>query len=157
DEIQTHLDQKVEALVASGVPRDEAEQAARRAFGNVAQIEAASRDVWRRPRIDDLVADAGFALRHLRRSPAFAAGPVLSLAIGIGANVGVFTVINALLLRRLPVDHPSALVSFTRDDAETGIPNPLTFAEYAELSKRTSTFAGLLAHSSGDGSLKAGT
>src|SRR5262249_42038588 len=67
------------------------------------------------------------------------------------------TVINALLLRRLPVDRPSALMSLSRQDAETGLPSPLTFAEYVELSKRTSTFAGLLAHSGGDGSLKVGT
>jgi predicted permease len=157
EEIQAHLDQKIEALIASGLARDEAERAARRAFGNVTQIEEAGRDVWRRPRIGDLAADLGYALRYVRRRPVFAMVAVLSLAIGVGTNVAVFRVIDSVLLRQLTVDHPQALASFMRQDAQTGVPSPLTFAEYAELAKRTSTFAGLLAHSGGDGSLKVGT
>jgi hypothetical protein len=93
-EIAAHLDEKIAALVADGMPRVEAEQAARRALGNVMNIEESSRDVWRMPRTEDLLADVGFALRFLRRSPAFAAVAVLSLALGIGANIAVFTVIN---------------------------------------------------------------
>src|SRR5215471_16505592 len=112
DEIGAHLDEKIEALVADGMPRLEAEQAARRAFGNVTNIEERSREVWRMPRTEDLLADVGFALRFLRKSPVFAAVAVLSLALGIGASIAVFTVINALLLRPLPVDHPNALVAF---------------------------------------------
>ena len=153
-EIRAHLDEKVASLVAAGMPRAEAEQAARRAFGNVTNVEEAGRDVWRMPRVDDLVADVGFAFRFMRRSPAFAAVAVSSLALGIGANLAVFTVINALLLRPLPVDHPGALVVFSRQDADTGRTNSLTFREYADLRARTSSFVGLLAHSGGDGSLR---
>src|SRR5215471_2790012 len=108
DEIGAHLDEKIEALVAEGMPRVEAEQAARRAFGNVMKIEETSRDVWRMPRTEDLLADVGFAFRFLRRSPAFATVAVLSLGLGIGGNIAVFTVINALLLRPLAVDDSSA-------------------------------------------------
>src|SRR5258708_22290065 len=155
-EIRAHLDEKVASLVAAGMPRAEAEQAARRAFGNVTNVEDAGRDVWRMPRVDDLVADVGFALRFVRRRPAFAAVAVMSLALGIGANLAVFTVINALLLRPLPVDHPGALVLCSRQDADTGRTNPLTFREYTDLRARTSSFVGLLAHSGSDGSLQVG-
>src|SRR5262245_10857506 len=156
-EIRAHLDEKIASLVAAGMPRAEAEQTARRAFGNVTNIEESSRDVWRMPRTEDLVADVGFAFRFLRRSPGFAAVAVLSLALGIGANIAVFTVINALLLRPLAVSHPDALVAFSRQDADTGRANSLTFREYAELGARTSSFVGLLAHSAANGSLQVGT
>src|SRR4029079_15266111 len=115
-----------------------------------------ARDVWRMPRADDLVADVGLAFRFVRRSPALAAVAVSSLALVIGATIAVFTVINALLLRPLPVARPGALVVFSRQDAETGRTNSLTFHEYAALGARTSSFVGLLAHSGGDGSLQVG-
>jgi predicted permease len=156
-EIRAHLDEKTASLVADGMPRAEAERTARRAFGNITSVEDACRDVWRTPRAEDLVADLGFAFRFLRRSPAFAVVAVLSLALGIGANIAVFTVINALLLRPMPVDHPDALVVFNRQDADTGRTNSLTFREYADLRARTSSFVGLLAHSGGSGSLQVGT
>ena len=110
----------------------------------------------RLPVIDDILADLAFGFRFLRRSPTFAIVAILSLAIGIGANVAVFSVINALLLRRLPVVNPSALVVFARYDAETGRPSPLAFREYAELRARATSFTGLLAHSGGEGALQAG-
>jgi len=150
DEIGAHLDERIAALIADGMPRVEAERAARRAFGNITNIEEISRDVWRMPRTEDLLADARVAFRFLRRSPAFAAVAVLSLAIGVGANIAVFTVINALLLRPLAVNRPDALIAFGRQDVETGRPNSLTFQEYTDLSARTSSFVGLIAHSQGD-------
>jgi predicted permease len=156
DEIRAHLDEKVDALIASGMSRPDAVREARRAFGHVGQIEEAGRDVWRMPVFDDALADIAFGFRFLRRSPTFAAVAVLSLAIGIGANAAVFTVIDALLLRRLPVLEPSALVVFTRRDADAGEPSTLTFHEYDELRQRTSSFAGMLAYSGGAGSLQSG-
>jgi putative ABC transport system permease protein len=156
DEIRAHLDEKVDALVASGMSRADALREARRAFGHVGRIEEAGRDVWRIPAFDEAVADLAFGFRFLRRSPTFAAVAVLSLAIGIGANAAVFTVIDALLLRRLPVLDPSALVAFTKRDADTGAPSTLTFHEYDELRSRTSSFAGMLAYSGGAGSLQPG-
>ena len=154
-EIRAHLDEKVDALMARGMSRSDAMLAARRAFGRVTQIEEAGRDVWRVPALDEILADLGFGLRFLRRSPTFAAVAVLSLAIGIGANAAVFTVINALLLRKLPVPDPSALVVFARRDVETGAPSTLTFAEYATLRARASSL-GMLAYSGGEGTLQPG-
>src|SRR2546421_10516058 len=99
DEIRAHLEEKADALVASGMPRADAMREARRAFGHVGRIEEAGRDVWRMPAFDEAIADLAFGFRFLRRSPTFTAVAVLSLAIGIGANAAVFTVIDALLLR----------------------------------------------------------
>lgn len=156
DEIRSHIDEKVDALVRRGMTHADALREARRAFGHVTQIEEAGRDVWRVPALDDVLADVGFGIRFLRRSPTFTAVAVLSLAIGIGANAAVFTVIDALLLRRLPVADPAALVVFGRYDAETGQPSMLTFHEYAELRARASSFAGMLACAGGEGSLQPG-
>jgi predicted permease len=156
EEIRAHLDEKVEALIANGMSHADALREARRVFGHVTWIEEAGRDVWRLPALDDLLADLSFGFRFLRRSPTFAAVAVLSLAIGIGANAAVFTVIDALLLRQLPVRDPSALVVFARNDVETGRPNTLTFREYAELRTRASSFSGMLAYSGGGGSLQIG-
>jgi len=155
-EIRAHLDEKVDALVASGMSRADALLEARRSFGHVGRIEEDGRDVWRMPALDEILADLGFGLRFLRRSPTFAAVAVVSLAIGIGANAAVFTAINALLLRKLPVPNPSALVVFARRDVETGTSSALTFAEYAALRARTASFAGMFAYSGGGGSLQVG-
>jgi predicted permease len=110
DEIQEHLDEKVEELVASGIPRKEATAVARREFGNVTLIEEDSRGVWRWPSVESFFADLRYATRTLRKSPGFTATAILTLAFGIGANTAIFTLINALMLRTLPVRDPGQLV-----------------------------------------------
>jgi hypothetical protein len=69
--------------------------------------------------VDDLVRDIGYGLRSLRREPAFALVAILTLALGIGANTAIFSVVDAVMLRPLPVDHPERLVLFS-DDASSG-------------------------------------
>jgi predicted permease len=156
DEIQAHLDEKVDALVAGGMPRGDAVLLARRTFGNRTTIAEAGRDVWRLPAVDDFLADVAHAVRLLRRSPVFTAVAIFSLAIGIGASTAVFAVLDALLLRPLHVAEPADLVVFARQDPEIGRPNPLTFHEYRELLARARSFSGLLAHSGGDAVLQPG-
>ncbi len=110
EEMQQHLEEKIEALVESGMPREEAVHAARRAFGNATLLEQRSREVWMWPLIESIWADIKFALRQLRKSPGFAITAILTLAIGIGANTAIFSLINGLLLRPLPVPHADQLV-----------------------------------------------
>src|SRR5437879_3599431 len=75
--------------------------AARRAFGNVTLTEEDSRDVWRWPSVEEFLADIRYGLRALRRNPTFTAVTLLTIAIGIGANTGVFSVVNSVLLKPL--------------------------------------------------------
>ena len=109
--IQEHLDERIDELMEEGMPHKEAERAARREFGNTTLLEERSREVWQWPRLESLLVDLKHVFRRLGRSPGFAITVVLTLAIGIGANTAVFSVLNSVLLRALPYPEPQQLVS----------------------------------------------
>ncbi|MGH7577341.1 MAG: permease prefix domain 1-containing protein [Longimicrobiales bacterium] len=90
-EIQAHLDEKIDELVASGMSRREATAAAYRAFGNVPRIDEESREVWQWPILDSFGQDVRYALRQVRRNPGLAAAAILTLSIGVAANTTVFS------------------------------------------------------------------
>ncbi len=100
--IREHLDEKIADLMNRGMTRVQAEQAARREFGNVTLIEQRSREVWQWPGIDQLLEDLRIALRTLAKAPGFAAAAVLALALGIGALTTVATWTNAVLYNPWP-------------------------------------------------------
>lgn len=109
--IEEHIAERAEELIESGMARPQAEQTARREFGNVALLQQRSREVWQWPAAESLLADAKLALRRLRKAPGFAVTVLLTLAIGIGANTAVFTVVNSVLLRPLPYPDSDRLVA----------------------------------------------
>ena len=109
--IQEHIEERTDELVEEGISRAQAEQTARREFGNVTLIQEQSREAWQWPALESILADLKFAFRRLRKSPGFAVTVLLTLAIGIGANTTVFSVINGVLLKPLPYPEPQQLVS----------------------------------------------
>lgn len=118
--IEEHIAEKTEELMEDGIPRDQAEQAARRAFGNVTLLQERSREAWQWPGIESLIADLKLVFRRLGKAPGFATTILLTLAIGIGANNVVFSVINRVLLRPLPYPDSDRLLALWLDAPGAG-------------------------------------
>ncbi len=102
EELEQHLAEKVDELMAEGKSREDAEYAAKRAFGNLVRIEERSREVWLWPAIDSLFADLWFSLRHFRKNPTVTLVALFSLGLGIGATTIMFSVIYAVLISPYP-------------------------------------------------------
>jgi predicted permease len=120
-EIREHLEEKVEGLVAGGMSRKDASAAAHREFGTVTLAEEDSREVWRWPSVESFFSDVRFGIRTLRKNSGFTTIAVLTLALGIGANSAIFSVVDAVLLKPLPYREPDRLVIIS----ESNSPNDL--------------------------------
>jgi predicted permease len=142
ESIREHMDEKISDLMSDGLSRREAERAARRAFGNVTRIEERSREVWQWPTLESLWADVKFALRQLRKSPGFTLSVLLTLALGIGANIAVFSLVDTVLLHPLPYREPGRLMLVTESVPTQGQDEfGVSIQEAQDYRNRTRTFA----------------
>jgi predicted permease len=143
-ELQIHLDALTQEHVANGMSEADARIAARRAFGSPEQVKDECRDQRRTSLLDDLVADVRYALRLMARSPGFAATAIVSLALGIGANTAIFSLIDTVLLRLLPVARPNELVFLQAAGSERRGGAP-PYPCFERLRAETSAFTGMAA------------
>lgn len=114
EEMQSHLAMKEEDLRRAGTRQDEARRAALVKFGNVGLLRERSFAAWGWTALEALLQDLHYALRQLRRAPGFALTAILTLALGIGANVVVLSVLNALILRPLDLPHAERMSSIVQ-------------------------------------------
>jgi predicted permease len=157
--IQEHIEERTEELMQEGRSRKQAEQAARREFGNVTQIAERSREEWQWAALESLLADLKLTLRRLRKSPGFAATVLLTIALGIGANTTVFSVVNSVLLKPLSYPDSGRLVALTLNAPGAGgladITNGLNLSPsmYLTFSELNRTFQSLGVWTSGTASV----
>ena len=144
-EMHAHLAMLEEKFHADGMPADEARLAARRAFGGVEQAKERQRDARAFRWVDDLQRDARYAIRSLRRSPAFTIAAVLTLAIGIGATTAIYSVVETVLFRPLPYTDSDRLVRINEPEINPRTMRSLDYDEYLQWRQRTTTLSGMSA------------
>jgi predicted permease len=140
DELRFHLERLVDRHVADGLPHDEAVHRARLEMGGFDQVKEEHRDARGVRLLEDLGNDLRYAVRQVKRSPAFAVLAVLSLGLGIGANTSIFSALNSVLFRSLPVADPERLLMLSR-----GTRANFSYPDFQDLQARVRLLSGLTA------------
>jgi predicted permease len=147
-ELSFHLDHLTEENIAHGMAPDDARAAARRSMGGVSQIQESCRDMRRTDHIETIWSDLRYAVRTLGRTPGFTTIIVLTLALSIGANSAIFSVIQGVLLRPLPFAQPDRLMRvYFQSDSQPKFPlNPNDFRDFRERNRTFESIAGMTRH-----------
>src|SRR5580658_3467604 len=141
-ELRAHLEMAAQDARARGESPEAARLAALREFGNCDLVKETTRDIWGRNPFQGITDDLRAGLRTFRKNPAFAAILILTLALGIGANTAIFSLIDAVMLRSLPVSHPEQLVQVRMDAEDNLLTNPV----WEQLRDRQDVFSGVFAY-----------
>lgn len=156
-ELRAHLDAYVEDLIRSGVPAAEAERQAQLEFGGMEAVKEECREARGLRWPDELRQDVHYAFRTLRKAPGFTAAAVLSLAIGIGVNTAIYSVVSAALIRPLPYADPGHLVAVYETQTALGEKfGSFANANYADLRANVPSLKDIAAHTSTGVNLMAG-
>jgi putative ABC transport system permease protein len=154
EEIRLHLDLESEKNFREGMTPDQARRQALVAFGGIEAVKEAHRDRRGVRWIEDALADARYALRTFRRNPVLAGAAIFTLALGMGANIAIFSVVNAVLLRPLPFPASDRLVTLSEDNAEKNWhQNVVAPANYLDWKERVAAFQDVAAYTDGGGRL----
>jgi predicted permease len=146
-ELETHLDMLAEENVRRGMAPEEARRAARMRLGGRTQLKETNRELRGLPLLETTMQDARYALRMLRKNPGFTAVAVLTLALGIGANTAIFSVVYAVLLKPLPYPQPERLVTIFEAKPQEGIMgNGWSYPNFAELRSDNHIFSEMAGH-----------
>lgn len=148
EEIRFHLERETQERMDAGLSRDDAEASARRAFGNTGQVKEIARAMWGMASLERILHDVRYGTRALLRSPAFAITAVLSLGLGIGANVASFSLADTFLLKPLPVPEPGKLIAIT-SQAPDNVYGNVSHPVFRDLRERTTSFEGIVGHQLG--------
>ena len=149
-EIRFHLEQETERNLRAGMSPDEARRRARIDFGGAESVREEHRDARGVRWLEDAVADARFGTRSLLRNPVLATTAIVTLALGIGANAAIFSVVNAVILRPLPFPRSDRLVKLSEDNPEKHwVHEAAAPANYVDWSERVKSFAAVTAYTPG--------
>jgi putative ABC transport system permease protein len=147
EEIQAHLAMAKQDRMERGEAAQDAELAARQEFGNRTLVKEVTRQMWGWQALETFWQDVRYALRMMRRAPGFTAVAVLSVALGIGANTAIFSLINTLMLRRLPVRNPGDLVELMQKYPGEPRGNNWSWRSYEYFQDHNHLFSGLIGFS----------
>ena len=156
DELHFHLERLIEEKVGKGITPEEARYAALREVGGVEQIKEECRDMRQVNYIENFLQDVRYGLRQLRRSSGFTAVAIITLALSIGANTAIFSLLDAALLRMLPVREPQRLVFLHCSDGRGNAINAFSYPQFAYLRARARTLSAF-AYDHADLNLSAGS
>jgi len=154
EELRYHLEKDIERNIARGLSPEEARKTALRGFGSIQQIKEQSRDAHGVRLVEEFWHDVRYGARMLTREPGFASVVVLILALGSGANTAVFSLVDQLLIRPLPVSNPDQLVRIEADSLNPHFRNNIfSYPDYADYRDLNQPMSGLLAYAERDGLL----
>jgi predicted permease len=155
EEVRSHLRMAAQERMKQGESAGQARSAALREFGNVGLVKQATREMWGWGWLESMLQDLRYGLRMLRRNPGFSTVVVLSLLLGIGANTGIFSLINSLMLRLLPVRDPERLVELLHQYPGEPRVNGFSWQSYEHFRDHNHVFSGLIGFSPSRFSLRA--